>query len=141
MIGGDTADTTDTADAAGAAGAAAVRPGLRIAEAVLDCTAHEPALAFWEAALGYERGWATAQFAQLHDPAGTGLPLLLQRVPEDKIVKNRVHLDLAATDMVGEVTRLRGLGASVMREVSEMGARWTVMIDPEGNEFCVVSAG
>jgi predicted enzyme related to lactoylglutathione lyase len=116
-------------------------PKLRIAEAVMDCDAHEHVVAFWSAALGYERGWSTEQFAQLHDPAGQGLTLLFQRVPEPKVGKNRVHLDLAASDLPGEVARLSGLGARVIREVAEMGAHWTVMADPAGNEFCVVAAG
>ena len=120
---------------------AAPKPSLRINDVVMDCTNHEPALAFWERALGYERGWASGQFAQLRDPAGGGMAILFQQVPESKIVKNRVHLDLAATDMAAEVTRLAGLGARTLRELSEMGAHWTVMIDPEGNEFCVVDGG
>jgi predicted enzyme related to lactoylglutathione lyase len=115
--------------------------GLRINDVVMDCTSHEPALAFWEQALGYARGWSSGQFAQLKDPAGVGMPLLFQLVPEAKIVKNRAHLDLAAEDMVAEVLRLAGLGARTLRELSEFGAHWTVMIDPEGNEFCVVQAG
>jgi predicted enzyme related to lactoylglutathione lyase len=115
------------------------RPNLRIAEAVLDCNRPEVALAFWEAALGYERGWAGGPFAELHDPQARGLTLLFQQVPEAKIVKNRVHLDLTTPDMPREVARLSSLGAGVLREVSESGARWTVMTDPEGNEFCVVA--
>jgi len=117
------------------------RPGLRINDVVMDCGDHEPALAFWEEALGYERGWASGQFAQLHDPARQGITMLFQRVPEGKIVKNRVHVDLAATDMAAEVARLTGLGARVLRELQEIGAHWTVMIDPVGNEFCVVQGG
>lgn len=115
------------------------RPSLRIAEAVLDSNRPEVALAFWEAALGYERGWAGGPFAELHDPQARGLTLLFQQVPEAKIVKNRVHLDLTTPDMPREVARLSSLGAGVLREVSESGARWTVMTDPEGNEFCVVA--
>ncbi|MCQ9135514.1 hypothetical protein KMS84_32730 [Streptomyces sp. IBSBF 2807] len=77
-----------------------------------------------------------------HDPdSGTGLGrrLLFQRVPEAKTVKNRLHLDLhpGADRRPGEVERLRGLGASVLREVKEPSGAWTVMADPEGNEFCV----
>lgn len=115
------------------------RPNLRIAEAVLDCNRPEVVVAFWEAALGYERGWDRDPFSQLHDPAGAGLPLLFQRVPEGKIVKNRVHLDLTTPDMGREVARLVALGARVLRDMSELGARWTVLADPEGNEFCVVA--
>ena len=60
-------------------------------------------------------------------------------VPEGKIVKSRVHLDLTSSDMAAEVVRLGALGALVLRDLSEMDATWTVMTDPEGNEFCVVS--
>jgi hypothetical protein len=112
-----------------------------MAEVVIDCNDHEPVVAFWASALGYERGWSAGAFAQLHDPARRQLPMLFQRVPEGKIVKNRVHLDLSAPDMAAEVTRLTGLGARQVRLVEELGTRWTVMVDPDGNEFCVVSGG
>ncbi|NNN36474.1 VOC family protein [Streptomyces sp. S3(2020)] len=73
--------------------------------------------------------------------SGTGLGrrLLFQRVPEEKAVKNRLHLDLHPGDgkRASEVERLTGLGASVLREVREAGGEWVVMADPEGNEFCV----
>ncbi|MES5824494.1 VOC family protein [Streptomyces sp. RG80] len=73
--------------------------------------------------------------------SGTGLGrrLLFQRVPEEKSVKNRLHLDLhpGAGRRTAEVERLTGLGASVLREVKEAGGEWVVMADPEGNEFCV----
>ncbi|WP_037674363.1 VOC family protein [Streptomyces griseus] len=73
--------------------------------------------------------------------SGTGLGrrLLFQRVPEAKTVKNRLHLDVhaGAERRVEEVERLRGLGATVLREVKEPGGQWVVMADPEGNEFCV----
>jgi predicted enzyme related to lactoylglutathione lyase len=117
----------------------ASRPNLEVAEVVFDCVAHEDAVAFWTAALGYERGWAAGAFAQIHDPTGRQLPILFQRVPEGKIVKNRVHLDLRSPDMAAEVERLTGLGGRRVREVEELGAHWTVMVDPDGNEFCVVS--
>jgi len=55
-------------------------------------------------------------------------------VPEGKVVKNRVHLDLAAQDPAAEVTRLVVLGAVTVREYEG----WTQMADPEGNEFCVL---
>ncbi|GAA3576740.1 MULTISPECIES: VOC family protein [Streptomyces] len=73
--------------------------------------------------------------------SGTGLGrrLLFQRVPEEKTVKNRLHLDVhtAAGEREGEVERLEGLGASVLRQVQEPSGAWVVMADPEGNEFCV----
>ncbi|MDN3024743.1 VOC family protein [Streptomyces sp. S.PB5] len=73
--------------------------------------------------------------------SGTGLGrrLLFQRVPEEKSVKNRLHLDLhpGEGERDAEVERLTGLGASVVREVKEPSGQWVVMTDPEGNEFCV----
>ncbi|MEV6171216.1 VOC family protein [Streptomyces sp. NPDC051954] len=75
------------------------------------------------------------------EDSGTGLGrrLLFQRVPEAKTVKNRLHLDLHPGEgrRADEVERLRGLGASVLREVKEPAGEWVVMADPEGNEFCV----
>ncbi|MEU1230034.1 VOC family protein [Streptomyces sp. NPDC005828] len=77
-----------------------------------------------------------------HDPnSGTGLGrrILFQRVPEAKTVKNRLHLDLHPEPgtRATEVARLEGHGAKVLRNVDEPGGSWTVMTDPEGNEFCV----
>jgi hypothetical protein len=70
---------------------------------------------------------------------GLGRRLLFQRVPEPKSVKNRLHLDLHPGEgrRGGEVERLEGLGASVLRQVKEPAGEWVVMADPEGNEFCV----
>ncbi|MGY1583663.1 VOC family protein [Streptomyces sp. MN13] len=70
---------------------------------------------------------------------GLGRRLLFQRVPEAKTGKNRLHLDLHPGEdrRADEVERLRGLGASVLREVKEPSGQWVVMTDPEGNEFCV----
>jgi len=100
-----------------------------------DC--HDPvALAsFWAAALGSnvdedstaERAWV--------EPAGWGGPSLwFQRVPEAKTSKNRQHFDLRAMDALEtERDRLVALGARVVRQDGEL----FVMLDPEGNEFCL----
>ena len=76
---------------------------------------------------------------QAETGTGLGRRLLFQLVPEPKTVKNRLHLDLHAGPghRDAEVTRLRDLGATVVREVEEPGTRHVVMADPEGNEFCV----
>ncbi|WP_416966282.1 VOC family protein [Streptomyces sp. Agncl-13] len=70
---------------------------------------------------------------------GLGRRLLFQRVPEPKTTKNRLHLDLhpGPERREAEVERLTGLGASVLRRVTEPAGSWVVMTDPEGNEFCV----
>ncbi|KAB8188674.1 VOC family protein [Nonomuraea phyllanthi] len=67
--------------------------------------------------------------------------LLFIRVPEGKSVKNRVHLDVNGTDgrtRDQEVERLVGLGATIADDMRNPdGTGWVVMLDPEGNEFCV----
>lgn len=57
-----------------------------------------------------------------------------QTVPEGKVVKNRVHLDLACDNVESEIARLLDLGATV----HESHERWVTLLDPEGNEFCVM---
>ena len=138
-------------------------------QVVIDCG--DPALVarFWAAALGYvvqppPEGYATWEAfleatgvpkadwnkaSAVVDPAGTRPRLYFQRVPEGKVVKNRVHLDLSVSGgpevaldvrrgrVDAEVERLRGLGARIFRPVEEWGEYWVVMQDPEGNEFCV----
>ena len=86
------------------------------------------------------------------DPAGVGPRLFLQKVPEHKTVKNRLHLDVglpgAPTRRGGppdrdgiraRATELEALGARRVRGVDdEQQGYWIVLQDPEGNEFCLV---
>jgi len=137
-------------------------------QVVIDCADPTALAPFWAAALGYivqpppeghasweaflhESGVPETEWNALSavvDPDGSGPRILFQRVPEPKIVKNRVHLDVNAggrdeTDderrrlVVRTVERLETLGATVYREFEERGEHWVVMQDPEGNEFCV----
>lgn len=66
-----------------------------------------------------------------------GPKLLLQRAPEAKTVKHRMHLDIDATDIEAEATRLEALGACRVQpdQLHEHGNNWIVVTDPEGNEF------
>jgi predicted enzyme related to lactoylglutathione lyase len=113
--------------------------GLRVSEIVVDCADHGRVVDFWAAALGYERRPVNEQYVALVPPAREPgrPPLLFQKVPEPKAGKNRVHLDFTALVMADEVARLVGLGARVIAERSLGDFRWTVLADPEGNEFCV----
>ena len=111
---------------------------------------------FWAAALGDRQLGGpdpgedgTGEWATLDDPSGQGPNVFFQRVPEGKVAKNRLHLDV---DVAGEGTfeekrsridaerdRLKALGASDHRGVhAEGGSYWIRMNDPEGNEFCLV---
>ena len=125
----------------------------RLHDVVFDCH-HAASLArFWAAVLD---GYAVAPYddeeldrlraAGIDDPEDDptvlvegpdGAPRLwFQRVPEDKVSKNRVHLDLATDDVDAEVERLTALGATVLDEQANDGL--VVLRDPEGNEFCVL---
>ena len=108
-------------------------------EVTLDCADLDAIAAFWQGALGYRReDPVKSRFVSLTDD---GPALSLQRVPEPKAGKNRMHLDLLVDDLNAQVARLHALGARSVppgwRE--EFGQRWFVLADPEGNEFCVLS--
>jgi hypothetical protein len=108
---------------------------------------HDPVRvgAFWAETLTYDMHRGAEEFGEiaLSDPTGTGPDIYLMTVPESKVVKNRVHLDLQAEPtMEAEVARLEAAGASVLATHQDPEGFvdpyiWTVMKDPEGNEFCV----
>ena len=117
---------------------------LRQGELVIDCADHEVVVPFWVAALGWERRDVNEQYVALLPPADQReadgprpLPILFQKVPEPKAVKNRLHLDFRSEDRLAEIARLVGLGATEGPTRSLGALTWTVMEDPEGNEFCV----
>ena len=111
----------------------------RVDSLTIDCADPRRLAAFWTQALGYELREANDDDAEIVDPSGGGWPLLFQVVPEGKTVKNRLHLDIRAPrSMDEEVQRLQAAGATVQRRVDEHDSFWTVMRDPEGNEFCVL---
>ncbi len=123
----------------------------RLADVVIDCTRPSAVARFWAETLD---GYAVAPYdadelarlrsAGVDDPeddptvlveGASGSPRLwFQQVPEAKVVKNRVHLDLHADDLEAEVGRLVGLGARVLHPERD---GLVVMADVEGNEFCV----
>lgn len=137
---------------------------------VFDCADPGRQAAFWAEALHYRaeeppsgfaswEDWARAEgipeerwndAAAIDDPDGAGPRLFFQKVPEGKVAKNRVHLDLNVSGGDGvsleerrarigtEVARLKTLGATDERgAIEQRGEYWVRMNDPEGNEFCV----
>jgi catechol 2,3-dioxygenase-like lactoylglutathione lyase family enzyme len=113
--------------------------GSTIDTLTIDCADPTRVAAFWCSALGYELVESDAEVAEIRDPSGAGWPLLFQVVPEGKSVKNRLHLDIrASASMAAEVERLKGFGATEQRFVEEGDSFWTIMLDVEGNEFCVL---
>lgn len=137
---------------------------------VIDCADPEPLALFWAAALGYQPEPPPAGFAtwddywrdlgvpdedlgigvdRIADPEGRGPAVWFQRVAEPKTVKNRLHLDIAASGgrsapietrrerVDAEAGRLAGLGATIVAILQEEGLDHyaVAMKDPEGNEF------
>lgn len=137
---------------------------------VFDCADPAAQSEFWAEALGYVvpappephatwEDWARAMnipeaqwndSRAIEDPDGARPRIFFQKVPEGKVAKNRLHLDLGVSGgpsvplderrrlVDAEVARLKGLGATDERGAMEKnGEYWVRMNDPEGNEFCV----
>lgn len=108
---------------------------------VIDCADLNRSAAFWSAVLGYTASpAATGPYRSLEPESGAGIDVLLQRVPDVKGEKNRLHLDLRTPDLDAEVRRVLGLGATLLTSepVTEDGWAWHILGDPDGNEFCVL---
>jgi predicted enzyme related to lactoylglutathione lyase len=109
-----------------------------------DCADPHRVAEFWAASLGWELDTGDDDDDASIHPPGTNddtpwQGLYFQKVPEGKVAKNRVHLDLRPTDsMAAEVERSVALGATIQGRVDVEGSSWTVMLDPEGNEFCIL---
>jgi predicted enzyme related to lactoylglutathione lyase len=82
-------------------------------------------------------------YVLLVDESGQRPKLLLQRVPEAKSGKNRMHLDIETPTVDDEAARLEHLGAKRLENEprTEHGTRWVIMADPEDNEFFVCDGG
>lgn len=113
---------------------------MHVGSVVIDCNDFPHMLEFWQAALRYvprdppEEGWAV-----LRDPDGRYVNVSLQLVPEPRVGKNRLHLDLYTGNQGDEVRRLLALGATRHPRTPKPGEDFVLMQDPEGNVFCVVS--
>ena len=128
----------------------------------IDCADPRTQAEFWSAALGWEiesvevwdaeisRGEKVVQSRESWSNIISAAPnaprrINFAKVPEGKTVKNRLHFDLKVDDLDTEVSRLVGLGASIVeRRARAVEGRidqgedgWLVMKDPEGNEFCI----
>jgi hypothetical protein len=96
---------------------------------------------FWAVAAGWPVADEQPDAVELRNPRGLLPDLCFVRVDEPKTTKNRVHLDVApydGEDQADEVRRLTGLGATEV-DIGQGDVSWSVLADPEGNEFCVLS--
>ncbi|MEZ5410010.1 MAG: VOC family protein [Acidimicrobiales bacterium] len=119
---------------------------LRASGVTMDCADVARMADFWQAALGFRsRAGDERTAVTLSDAAAPRVMnhLTLQKVPEGKTAKHRVHLDLFPADGQRARDRLVELGATVLRQPTDgepghFGFQAIVMQDPEGGEFCLV---
>jgi len=111
---------------------------IKIGSIVINSKDFDRTVAFWQEALHYvPRSPNEREFTILKDPARIGPNLSVQETDELKFGKNRMHLDLYATDQKAEVERLLAIGATVHRPPQE-DEDFVILADPEGKLFCVV---
>jgi predicted enzyme related to lactoylglutathione lyase len=115
----------------------------RVGNIAIDCDDVLRMAAFWSAVLGRPVDKGSSEFFASIGGADAGRQepaWYFNQVPEPKRAKNRVHLDLVNPDPAA-VSELVELGATVVGEQQVPGGshHWTVMQDPEGNEFCVAA--
>ena len=114
-------------------------PDVRIDCLTIDCDDPERLAAFWCALLGYERQENFTASIRIGPRSGAGPVLLLAPNATPKTAKNRLHLDLRPADRAATVDRAMALGAQPV-PWARAESRWTVLEDPEGNEFCVLQS-
>jgi len=112
---------------------------LKIGMVAVDCRQPAPLAAFWCEALDYQITESDESGVSIASPDGSGWGLDFLVVPDDKVVKNRLHLDLRPDDQEAEVKRLLALGATRADVGQSPEVSWVVLADPEGNEFCVLA--
>lgn len=95
---------------------------------------------WWAEVLGYQIMYESADEVVIALDEHTYPGLVFVPVPESKCGKNRLHLDLNPDDREGEVERLINMGARQVDIGQGDSVTWSVLADPEGNEFCVLRA-
>ncbi len=113
---------------------------------VVDCRDSLAQMHWWADVLGHRVSERNTDEYEVSDPSSGGTPLYFMNVPEPKSMKNRLHVDITVDGPLGEgVNQLVAIGARLieLRQDPETLANpdtWAVMADPEGNEFCVLTA-
>lgn len=111
---------------------------LRLGTIVVDVKDMKRAVAFWREALAWTIADESDNWTTLSDPQKKATDLALQRDADAKSGINRIHFDFYTDDVAKEVKRLEALGAHRAKwDYYSPGAKYVVMQDPEGNEFCV----
>ena len=118
----------------------AVPPG-RVSTVMCDTVDLDGAVAFWTEMLGLAVVYRAESYVYLSRMSDQGPMLAFQAVPEPRPGKNRLHLDIRVDDRDTFAARVEELGGRRIGEVQEGDfPPWTVMADPQGNEFCIYEA-
>ena len=112
--------------------------GIYVGSVVINCEDIERMTEFWVNALGLTPGPLTEE-GRFRVLGGERVNLSLQVAQSPILGRNEMHLDLYSNDAAEQVERLVGLGATVVRHNPDPDDTYTVMLDPEGNAFCVCS--
>lgn len=114
----------------------------RFTELIVDARDPQLLARFWGEVLGWEAGESKGEITWLKPPAPAVPLIVFVPVPEGKTVKNRIHIDVSATDRSRdeEVERVLALGARRADVGQGEDVSWVVLADPEGNEFCVLGS-
>jgi Glyoxalase-like domain len=119
---------------------------LKIQCLTIDSKDPEALAQFWASVLNYEVTYRSPEDQTedrevvISQPGDPDSDLLFLQVPDEKVVKNRYHLDLRPEDRDAEVERVLGLGATRVDIGQGPDVTWVVLADPEGNEFCILRA-
>lgn len=111
----------------------------RVGAIMIDCHDPDTLMAFWSQIVGIEIAQKYPGYIFGTKLPGNHVRLAFQQVPEDKTTKNRLHLDLNHQDPEALITKVEELGGSRLADHDISGFHWTVLADPEGNEFCVTA--
>jgi hypothetical protein len=116
--------------------------GIRIQDVVVDADDCRLLARFWSNVLGWRITHEADDECAIEPPEGSpevdvAPDILFVKVPDRKVVKNRLHFDIKPKDQQAEVDRIIGLGAT-HADIGQSDVSWVVLADPEGNEFCVL---
>jgi hypothetical protein len=118
--------------------------GLRWQTICVDCADPASLGRWWAELLGWRLTYERDDEVVLEPPAGSpeagvSPDLLFGKVPQPKVEKVRLHIDLRPEDQEAEVARAEALGATRI-DIGQGDVSWVVLADPEGNEFCILRA-
>jgi hypothetical protein len=112
--------------------------GISVYTVTIDCAEPKRLSEFWAALLDFNVEFDSEDEVAIEPRDGSQPTLLFIKVPDSKVAKNRIHLDLNPEDQAAEVRRAKELGAAEV-DIGQKDVTWIVMADPEGNEFCILT--